>query len=267
MVLPVLIALFQPASAQPGSPAVMPPAASPSAGNAAKHPIITEILYAVPKEGDADQDGKRSATGDEFIELVNAGDRPIQMKGYTLSDGKSPAQAETPAKTEPKAGGKGKGDPKDKGKTPAAERRATQEARVRFTFPELTLQPGEVVVVFNGYESHTPGPVGDAKAAGKNEKFGGAYVFSMHVTSQYTALANAGDCVLLTDPEGNGVECVTWGESDKKPEKSAAVTHKAPESRGSVQRAGVSGEFVQHQELPAPYGGTPWSPGKFELKK
>jgi hypothetical protein len=139
---------------------------------------------------------------------------------------------------------------------------------VRFTFPELLLQPGEVVVVFNGYESHTPGPVGDAKAAaGKNDKFNNAYVFSMHVTSQYVALANAGDCVLLTDPEGNGVECVTWGESDKKPEKSAPVTHKAPESRGSVQRTSVTGEFVVHQELPAPYAGLPWSPGKFDIKK
>jgi hypothetical protein len=267
MVLPVLIALFQPTTPQPSSPAVMPPAASPavpSGGSAKLNPIITEILYAVPKEGDADQDGKRSATGDEFIELVNAGDKPIQMRGYTLTDGKSPA--ETPAKAEPKAGEKGKADPK--AEKPKGIGRRPEESRVRFTFPELVLQPGEVVVVFNGYESHTPGPVGDAKAAaGKNEKFGGAYVFSMHVTSQYTALANAGDCVLLTDPEGNGVECVTWGESDKKPEKSAAVTHKAPESRGSVQRAGVTGEFVVHQELPAPYGGTPWSPGKFDLKK
>ena len=43
--------------------------------------------------------------------------------------------------------------------------------------------------------------------------------------------------------------------------------HKAPESRGSVQRTGVGGEFVPHRELPAPYAGLPWSPGRFEVKK
>jgi hypothetical protein len=257
MLVPVLIALMQPTA-----PAT--PAPSPAATPKSMHPVITEVLYAVPKEGDADQDGTRSATGDEFIELVNPHDKPINLKGYTLTDGKSQAQAKQEAK--PAEGSKT--DVKGKPKKEATGHRP-EESRVRFTFPELTLQPGEVVVVFNGYESHTPGPVGDAKAAGaKNDKFSNAYVFSMHCKSQYMALANAGDCVLLSDPEGNAVESVTWGNTaDKKPEKAAPVTHKAPESRGSVQRTSATGEFVAHQDLPSPYAGTPWSPGKFELPK
>jgi hypothetical protein len=241
-------------------PATPTPPAAPKL-----HPLITEVLYAVPKEhGDADQDGMRSATGDEFIELVNPHDKPINLKGYTLSNGKSPETSKptpTPAPTPEKAD---KGKEKKKDTTAPGHR--PEESRIHFTFPELTLQPGEVVVVFNGYESHTPGPVGDSKAAAaKNEKFHNAYVFSMHVTSQYMSLANAGDCVLLCDPEGKGVECVTWGESDRKPEKAAAVTHKAPDSRGSVQRTSISGEFVKHQELPAPFGDLACSPGWFEV--
>jgi hypothetical protein len=52
-----------------------------------KHPTITEVLYAVPtSEGDASGDGTRDAVGDEFVELVNATDAPIQLKGYRLSD-------------------------------------------------------------------------------------------------------------------------------------------------------------------------------------
>jgi hypothetical protein len=223
--------------------------------------VITEVLYAVPKEGDADQDGTRSATGDEFVELVNPHDKAINLKGYSLSNGKSPETKEKPA-AKPDA----KGKPGEKPKTESNGHRP-EESRIHFVFPELVLQPGEVVVVFNGYESHTPGPVGDSKAAAaKNEKFSKAYVFSVHCTSQYMALANAGDCVLLCDPEGNAVESVTWGEGDKKPEKAAPLTHHVSESKGSVQKTSVGGEFVKHQELPAPYGGTPWSPGKFGVE-
>jgi cell wall-associated NlpC family hydrolase len=260
MLVPVLIVLMQPTA--PAAPAPAPPPAATAPKSL--HPMITEILYAVPKEGDADQDGTRSATGDEFIELVNPHDKPINLKGYTLTDGKSQAQA----KQEAKPAETSKPDAKGKPKKEATGHRP-EESRVRFTFPELTLQPGEVVVVFNGYESHTPGPVGDTKAAAaKNDKFSNAYVFSMHCTSQYMALANAGDCVLLTDPEGNAVESVSWGDTtDKKPDKPAPVTHKAPESRGSVQKTSVSGEFVVHQDLPGLYAGTPWSPGKFDLPK
>jgi len=75
-------------------------------------PIITEVLYAVPTyEGDANRDGERNATGDEFIELTNPHDTPIQLRGYTLTDRNAP----------------------DKG-------------QMKFVFPTLTLEPGEVVV-------------------------------------------------------------------------------------------------------------------------
>jgi hypothetical protein len=264
MVLPVLLALLQPGSA--ATPTAPTPTA-PAKAAAKAHPIITEVLYAVPKDGDADQDGTRSATGDEFIELVNPTDKAINLKGYTLSNGKSAKATEkSPPKADPKPDAKG-GKSGDKPKGDSSGHRP-DESRIRFTFPELTLQPGEVVVVFNGYESHTPGPVGDASAAaGKNEKFSNAYVLSMHCTSQYQALANAGDCVLLTDPDGNALECVLWGNSDKKPEKDAPVVHKVECGLGSVQRTSATGEFVRHQDLPAPYGGAAWSPGRFGEKK
>ena len=259
MLVPVLIALIQPGQA-----------GAPAAPAAKRHPVITEVLFAVPKEGDADQDGMRSATGDEFIELVNPGDKPINLKGYTLSNGKSPEKKE---KSEPKAKPaekqeKGK-DKKGEDKKGESSGHRPEESRIHFVFPELVLGPGEVVVVFNGYESHTPGPVGDTKAAaGKNEKFSGAYVFSMHCASQYMALANAGDCVLLCDPDGNAVESVTWGESDKKPEKAAVLTHHISDStKGSVQKTSIGGDFVKHQDLPEPYAGTAWSPGEFGAEK
>src|SRR5262245_25585994 len=52
------------------------------------HPLISEVLYAVPSgpRGDANADGVRDAIGDEFIELVNPHDKPIQLKGYKLLD-------------------------------------------------------------------------------------------------------------------------------------------------------------------------------------
>jgi hypothetical protein len=219
------------------------------------HPVITEVLYAVPRDGDADQDGTRSPTGDEFIELVNPHDKPINLMGYTLTDGKSPVSPNRPAPR-----------PASKPKTPKPDTPPDEDdSRIRFTFPDLTLQPGHVVVVFNGYESRPPGPVGDAKApAAQNPKFHNAYILSMRVASQYTALANAGDLILLSDPDAKGVECVTWGDSDKKPDAAAPIS-KAPESKGSVQRSSVSGPFIRHQDLPGEINGTPFSPGRFDL--
>jgi hypothetical protein len=206
------------------------------------HPTITEVLYAVPKEGDPDQDGKRSATGDEFVELVNPHDKPISLKGYSLRDAK-------------------KGPPDKSGKS--ADKPV--ENSFRFTFPDLTLQPGEVVVVFNGYESSPAGPVGTKdKAAAKNPKFHDAYVFSVKPTSQYVALSNNGDSITLSDPEGKALECVYWG--DKQQPEAALVTKKAPESRGSVQRTDLKGDFVRHQELAGSAGDVTFSPGQFDLK-
>src|SRR5512142_1033661 len=79
------------------------------------HPLITEVLYAVPtgEAGDANGDGVRETNGDEFVELVNPHDRSINLRGYILT-------------------GKSNPDPSKKFKT------------LRFVFPSLTLQPGEV---------------------------------------------------------------------------------------------------------------------------
>lgn len=201
------------------------------------HPMITEVLYAVPTgdEGDADQSGKRSATGDEFVELINPHSKPINLKGYTLTDG-----------LVKKGSSKSKGQP-----------------QIRFVFPDLTLKPGEVVVVFNGSEGNPAGPVGDTKAAaGKNDKFHQAYVLTMRVKSTFTAFSNEGDCVLLSDPAGKPIECVRWGEESQSPEKAAPRTYDAPESRGSVQREGD--EFVPHRNLSGDLGDLPFSPGKYE---
>jgi hypothetical protein len=193
----------------------------------------------VPKEGDPDEDGKRSATGDEFIELVNPHDKPISLKGYKLADAK-------------------KGVPPDKQKDNAKP----ADNRFSFTFPDLTLQPGEVVVLFNGYESSPAGPCGDKDAAPKkNPKFHDAYIFSAKVASQYVAFANTADCVALYDPEGKPVECIYWG--DKQQPEPSAKQSKLPESRGSVQRASATGDFTRHSDLPGEF---PFSPGQFSLK-
>src|SRR6185436_1093444 len=99
------------------------------------------VLYAVPKEGDADQDGTRSATGDEFIELVNPHDKPINLKGYSLSDGKWQEKPQ-PKNDKPAAKPDSKGKQGEKPKSDSSGHRP-EESRIHFVFPELMLQPGE----------------------------------------------------------------------------------------------------------------------------
>ena len=55
------------------------------------HPQITEVLFNVPSEstGDANKDGVRHAAGDEFIELANPFDSPVNLKGYVLFNRRS----------------------------------------------------------------------------------------------------------------------------------------------------------------------------------
>jgi len=76
--------------------------------------IVINEIHADPANnitGDANGDGTRDATDDEFIELVNAGAAAVDMSGYTLSDAFD----------------------------------------VRHTIPAGTiLQPGDVLVVFGG---------------------------------------------------------------------------------------------------------------------
>jgi hypothetical protein len=277
----VLLAVAQPVPVQPDKPLVPFP-----------HPLITEVLYAVPsgKDGDADQDGKRSATGDEFIELINPHDKPINLKGYVLSDASSQS-SEEPASGVPNespktnmpypnedAGRPGRAKPGDKPASPGGgttntpkkeskpqRAEAKNDSRIRFVFPDLTLQPGEVVVVFNGHEGHPAGPVGTTStAAKKNERFHNAYVLTMNARNRYVALSNTGDYVLLTDPAGKAVECVRWGGRTPDEGVDPALDETAPLSRVSVQRRGIRGGFVDHTDLdPA----AKYSPGKFETKE
>jgi hypothetical protein len=260
------------AFAQSGSPAEKSPVPYP-------HPLITEVLYDVPKgpAGDANGDGQRSANGDEFVELINPHDKAINLRGYTITDAKKGE-----GKGEGAGGGTGGGDQpaapapdkQDHAKKPAGEHRKSAGggggAALKFTFPNLELGPGQVVVVFNGYQQTFRGPVGTATAAptGPNEHFHNAMVFTMNVQSQFVAFANAGDCVVLRDPDGKVVECITWG----KPEKGgkvvptgALLTEQAPESGGSVQRASLGGKFVPHKEMKGDLAGELFSPGRFDL--
>ncbi len=261
------------------------------------HPLITEVLYSVPggKNGDANGDGVRSATGDEFIELINPHDKPIELEGYRLSDGQPEGWAgkdHKPAKDTQGEDKPGKDKPKQddqKQEKPSESADDHEYQPLAFTFPKLMLQPGEVVVVFNGFEAHIPGPVGDSsKAAEKNDKFHGAYVFTMKATSSYQALSNQHDMVVLTSPQSAGagtVECVRWDfrdaqsagkghgkgkennqparPRDKHAEGDAQLTENLPNARNSVQRTRAAGEFIDHVDL----DGTPFSPGVFVEKK
>lgn len=204
------------------------------------HPLVTEVLYDVPSgdDSDANKDGKRSATGDEFVELVNPHEAPIQLGGYTITDGTALDGARSNANT---------------------------RTQIHFTFPNLELKPGQVVVVFNGYKQSIPGPVGDALRApeGTNPIFSDAYVFSMKVPSQYVAFANKGDCVVLRDPKGGCVQAIRWGDPSPNVPGGALLVEDAPPSLGSVQRVGLSKRLVPHTDMRP---GELFSPGQFDLK-
>lgn len=210
------------------------------------HPLITEVLFAVPTEKsaggdlsrcDASKDGSRDATGDEFVELVNPHDRPIDLKGYRLRDS---AAATDDGKA--RAGGK----------KPAPG--------VDFVFPALTLGPGEVVVVFNGHKQKWAGPVGDSLKAPvtRNDRFDNAWIFTMRAASSRAGFSNGGDFVLLSAPDGTPVERVRWGAGGGGIRRDAPLIEDAPStSSGSVQRQGAA--FVAHREI----DGLPFSPGRF----
>lgn len=224
----------------PAPAASAPPQSASEVAVPYPHPMIVEVLYAVPTgtEGDANGDGRRHVSGDEFVEIFNPHDRPIQLRGYRLTDS----------------------NPADKG-------------QVRFVFPMFELPPGGVAVVFNGYKCSWFGPVGDDKAAppAPNDRFDGAWVFTMKASSQYVAFSNAGDHVLLTAPDGTAVQRVSWGE----PKDRAAFDRIAPllddvapqTGKSSVQRDGPArvAAFRAHLDLPYDLGdGRPFSPGRWK---
>jgi len=206
------------ACAAPAARATNPPAEFP-------HPVITEILFDVPPAdagGDANADGARPATGDEFVELFNPHSEPINLGRYTITD-----------------------------RWPDGSNH-----QLRFTFPDITLAPGGVAVVFNGYGAAMSGPVGDENASPlrPHPDFHDALVFSMRNERSSRAFTNRADAVVLFDPSGQPVETVYWGEPNPPPPPRSPRIFEADRSpRGSVQRpgpdAGPDGDFTDHADV------------------
>ncbi len=195
------------------------------------HPLMTEVLAVVPRDGgDANMDGVRDSSGDEFVELMNPHDEAIELTGYTLSD-----------------------------------RNAGGQGAVEFTFPEFTLEPGEVVVVFNGHGMSPRSDVGTPEAAAeeKHAKLG-VWVFSMEITSEFAGFSNKGDWVLLSDPKGRPVHVICWGSfKEELPTGDELVVERPEEGgRGSLCRYMFSGPLVGHSAL----DGRQMSPGKHPIE-
>lgn len=197
----------------------------------APHPQITEVLFNVPNNetGDANKDGERHAAGDEFIEIANAHDAPVNLKGYVLYNRRASFD-----------GSEGNG--------------------VRFEFPDCELPANGVCVVFNGCDAKFTGPVGTpskAPASG-NDAFNGVMIFTMENSSKGRALANGGDWIVLAAPDGTIVDCVTWGEPKPPPPEGALRTQKVDaNAKGSVQRLAPDAELEPHKGI----NGQPFSPG------
>jgi hypothetical protein len=177
------------------------------------HPLITEVFFSVPASGgDASSDGQRSPAGDEFVELMNPHDRPINLIGYELSDRPTASQ-------------------------------------FRFRFPDLVLAPGEVVVVFNGHDCEWRGPVGDDLRAPEapHSLFEGAWVFTARAPSEYVSFANTAEFVLLTSPSGLAVHAIEWGDPDDTPPPETDKLERVAAIRGrSLQRVAPGGPLREH---------------------
>ena len=209
--------------------------------------VITEVLFRVPRgdAGDAGMDGKRQATGDEFVEIANLSDKPVQLKGYRLIDSNCYATLT------------------EKGKKPLkpADIRADGKSAA-FVFPELELKPGQVAVVFNGFEGMPKGPVGKPdKAAEPNENFGGAFVFALRPEDKYAGFGDKGDWVMLISGEGELLEAISWGAPETPAPATSGRTREAPaEPAGSITRTSRMRGFKDHAEVS---GGALFSPGVF----
>lgn len=187
------------------------------------HPVISEVLFNVPSsaEGDADRDGVRNATGDEFVEIVNPHSKPVNLKGYTITSRLSTGDA-------------------------------TGKKGVRFTFPALELPPGAVVVVFNGFQSGQDGPIGTADRPPDkvHPEFGKAAVFSMENGAKNRAWSNSGDFVLLSAPDDTPVDAIWWGTcSPMPPEDTIRIVEVVPSPKGSMHRPTPGEAPIPHTEL------------------
>jgi hypothetical protein len=183
------------------------------------HPVISEVLFAVPsgEDGDMTGDGARSATGEEFVELVNPHDKPIELRGYRVVEG----QVQTR-------------------RNESSEARQAESDRLDFTFPALELGPGEVVVIFSGFDTEIAGPVGTREASAEpNEHFANARVFSFGATSRFAALSNSNDMVQLIAPGGEGVQALAW-DFRREASESAAGGPASGTKEGTAQGDGKS---------------------------
>ena len=202
------------------------------------HPMITEVLFNVPRgdEADANRDGTRDATGDEFVEVGNPSARPMNLKGYRLVSRLAYGEAS------PKRG-------------------------VFFTFPDFELPAHSVAIVFNGHGATIPGPVGTGAQAplGPSESFGMGWVFTMEMSARNNAMSNSGDFIVLLDPAGRPVDGVHWGSPEPSPpgaiDAEGRTIYRLQEvkrdPKGSVQRMAPGDELVEHRAI----DGTPFSPG------
>lgn len=196
------------------------------------NPVISEVLFSVPADEslDPNKDGVRDATSDEFVEIMNPHDKPIDLKGFVITD---KSGADNPA----------------------------NKRGVRFVFPTATLPPGAVALLFNGAAPgrSIPGPVGNAaRAAAPNPNFAGALVFSLENSAPSRAFANSADLVALLDPDGKPIDVVLWGRNPPAPPAGALrVSTVRAASIGSVQRPTPDAEFLPHAEIDA----NPCSPG------
>jgi hypothetical protein len=238
--------------------------AVPTSPVAYPHPLITEVLFNVPagQVGDANRDGVRSANGDEFIELVNPHDRAIELEGYTITDGLKPEHVTSR---------KSKADPKStKDLKPAKE--PVRKPQISFTFPKLTLKPGERVVVFNGYKQKFDGPHGTQKVSPSrgDSQFSGAYVFTMETDSSMIAFNNDSDAVQLLAPAPKGskrstVDVIHWGGLESEAyDTAAALIEEIKTGKGSMHRIGRSKEWAASSKLDGTLKGL-FSPGVVDL--
>jgi len=196
------------------------------------HPVITELLYDVPSEalgGDVNQDGAQNSLGDEFIELYNPHDQPIDLGGYSVSD------------TYP-----------------------DDRYIMTFTIPEgSVLAPGQCMVIFNGYRQteQMPEPYGDLRTlcTEPNEHFRGAIVYSLKNISGARAFTNDGDVCILRDPDGNVIELLEWGAPRGPVPEDAMRTQNLPTDVAfSFQRLGPWGAMLPHIDI----DGRRFSPGE-----
>ncbi|MFQ5707058.1 MAG: lamin tail domain-containing protein [bacterium] len=139
----------------------------------AQNVVLNEILAdpAPGLAGDANGDGVRSATDDEFVEIVNVGNSTVDLSGWKISD----------------------------------------SVKDRFTFPSGTsLDPGEFVVVFGGgTPTGIPGQVFTVSSGNLSLNNGGDTVTLTDAAGveqdAHTYGSEGGDDQSLTrDPDGTG---------------------------------------------------------------